>query len=157
MSDKSKSISVRGITYRRFRDLCQKKGVSMRSYLEQLLTERLDREGVEPNVEKTAPKLELWECNLGPKTRYIAATSTAEANRFLSRKLGMDEGSFKLVKVERDFDETILVPGVLPPDEEREVLKSMEKLAPVIQLPVRDDPGVDVEHEQAPRPSRPTW
>lgn len=152
---KSKSISVKGTTYWRFRDLCKQLGKSMRGYLEELLTERLDQEQGVVTKELPPPSLELWECNLGPKVRYVAATSTDEANGFISRKLGLENGSFKLTKIEEDYDTSLLVPGILPPDEERAVLKSMG--GEVIPLPVQGDPGVDVEHEEAPRPSRSSW
>lgn len=154
-SKNRKSISVKGPTYWRFRDLCKQLGKSMSGYLEELLTERLDKEQGVVTQESPPAKLELWECNLGPRVRYVAATSPDEANGFVSKKLGMTSASFKLTRVEGHYDTSLLVPGILPPDEERAVLKSMG--GEVIRLPVQDDPGVDVEHEQAPRPSRSPW
>lgn len=112
-----KSISVKGITYRRFQVLCRDEGHSMSGHLEELITEKLDSLGVAKH-HRPGPVV-LWECSHNGHQRFVAARNEDEAAGFAANVLGCHKQSVVSVKVDSEYDQSKLIPGVLPPDEVR--------------------------------------
>lgn len=116
-----RSISVKGITYRRFGILCKQQDVAMSAHLEELITGKLDRLGV-PRSDVEETPVTLWECSHGESQRLVAARDKDEAAGFAANVLGCQKKVVRTEKVEREYDQSKLIPGVLPPDEVRAAL-----------------------------------
>ena len=114
-----KSISVKGITYRRLKEFCAELGVAIARYCNDLLNERLDELGFRRFDE--AP-LVLWECSKGGMDYLVAARTDSEAASYVSNVLGGKTEGIEVGRVERDYDQKSLIPGILVPDEQRAAL-----------------------------------
>lgn len=110
-----KSISVRGPTYQRLKALCERKGVPLTRYCNDLINKKLDEEGFQSFAEKP---LKLWEHG----NLLVAARDAVEASAYVSNLLSrkVEEAQVQLSKLPHNPKN--LIPGIVVPDEKRSAL-----------------------------------
>ncbi len=112
-----KSISVAGLTYRRLQFYCREHGKKISAHVEELIEDKFDALGI-PNKEKY--NLVLWDCTFGKQDKLVAAHDEKEAMFYAGRVMGC-RPELVTAKVSPKQPDKSLVPGVLPPDEVRDI------------------------------------
>lgn len=114
-----KSISVKGTTYRRLKTLCEKMGVPIARYCDDLVNKKLDEKGFRNFDERP---LTLWECRRGSSHFFVAARNEAEAAGYVSNVSGGHVEDIEVTSSQEKHDTKNLIPGILVPDEVRSAL-----------------------------------
>lgn len=113
-----KGISVKGITARRLKLLCERMGKSVAGYCDELVNKKLDALGFR-SFDKP---LTLWEARKGQTHHLVAARDETEALGYATNVMGGKPNDIEVTLSEEKHDPKNLIPGVLVPDERRTAL-----------------------------------